>query len=67
MRTKWIKGINLTSRHLGLTYSQVVGALHKTGLGINRKVLFQVATGHHYHFSELIKFTSSVNEPVNQH
>ena len=38
-RALWIQRINAAARLEGFSYSQLMGALHKAGIEINRKVL----------------------------
>ena len=38
-RALWIQRINAAARLDGMSYSQLMGALHKAGIEINRKVL----------------------------
>ena len=38
-RALWIQRINAAARLEGLSYSQLMGALHKAGIEMNRKVL----------------------------
>lgn len=42
-RALWIQRINAAARLEGLSYSQLMGALHKAGIVINRKVLADLA------------------------
>ena len=42
-RALWIQRINAAARLEGLSYSQLMGALKKTGIEINRKVLADLA------------------------
>ena len=42
-RSLWIQRINAGARELGLTYSQFMGKLNKTEIGLNRKVLADLA------------------------
>ena len=42
-RALWIQRINAAARIEGLSYSQLMGALHKAGIEINRKVLADLA------------------------
>jgi large subunit ribosomal protein L20 len=43
MRRLWISRINAASRSQGLTYSQFMDGLRKSGVEINRKVLADMA------------------------
>ncbi len=42
-RALWIQRINAAARLEGMSYSQLMGALHKAGIVINRKVLADLA------------------------
>ena len=42
-RALWIQRINAAARLEGLSYSKLMGALHKAGIEINRKVLDDLA------------------------
>jgi large subunit ribosomal protein L20 len=42
-RSLWIMRINAAVRDLGMTYSQFIGAMNKLQLGLDRKVLADIA------------------------
>lgn len=42
-RALWIQRINAAARQYGLNYSQLMGALNAQGVGLNRKVLADLA------------------------
>jgi large subunit ribosomal protein L20 len=42
-RGLWIQRINAAARLEGLSYSRLMGAIHKSGIEINRKVLADLA------------------------
>ena len=42
-RALWIQRINAAARQYEMSYSQLMGALHKAGIEINRKVLADLA------------------------
>jgi large subunit ribosomal protein L20 len=42
-RALWIQRINAASRQHGLSYSQFIGKLNKSGINLNRKVLADLA------------------------
>lgn len=42
-RALWIQRINAGARLEGMSYSRLMGALHKSGIEINRKVLADLA------------------------
>lgn len=45
-RSLWIQRINAGVREHGMSYSQFMGALNKSGLQLNRKVLADLAMNH---------------------
>jgi large subunit ribosomal protein L20 len=45
-RGLWIQRINAGVRPYGLSYSQFMGKLHKSGIELNRKVLADLAMNH---------------------
>src|SRR4028119_74424 len=45
-RGLWIQRINAGAREHGLSYSQFMGKLHKSGIELNRKVLADLAMNH---------------------
>ncbi|MGQ9746322.1 MAG: 50S ribosomal protein L20 [Candidatus Caldatribacteriaceae bacterium] len=54
-RKLWIIRINAFVRSQGMSYSQLIGALKKAGIQLNRKVLANLAIESPETFSELIK------------
>lgn len=42
-RALWIQRINAAAREHGMSYSQLMGALHKNEINLNRKVLADLA------------------------
>jgi large subunit ribosomal protein L20 len=42
-RSLWIQRINAAARGLGVSYSKFMGALTKTGVELNRKMLAEIA------------------------
>ena len=52
-RALWIQRINAAARMEGMSYSQLMGALHKAGIEINRKVLADLAMNHPEAFKAL--------------
>ncbi len=42
-RALWIQRINAAARLEGMSYSKLMGALHKAGIEMNRKVLADLA------------------------
>ncbi|MDR1562792.1 MAG: 50S ribosomal protein L20 [Dysgonamonadaceae bacterium] len=53
-RALWIQRINAAARLEGLSYSQLMGALHKAGVEINRKVLADLALNHPEAFQAIV-------------
>ena len=54
-RALWIQRINAGARQEGLSYSQLMGALHKAGIEINRKVLADLAMNHPEAFKAIVE------------
>ena len=42
-RALWIQRINAAARLEGMSYSKLMGAIHKAGININRKALADLA------------------------
>ena len=55
MRRLWISRINAASRAQGLTYGQFIYGLKKSGVGINRKMLAEMAVREPEAFIKLVK------------
>ena len=53
-RALWIQRINAAARLEGLSYSQLMGALHKAGIEINRKVLADLAMNNPQAFKVIV-------------
>ena len=53
-RALWIQRINAAARLEGLSYSQLMGGLHKAGLEINRKVLADLAVNNPQAFKAIV-------------
>ena len=54
-RRLWIMRINAASRSHGLAYSRLIGGLKKANVGVNRKMLAQIAIEDPQGFSELVE------------
>ena len=54
-RALWIQRINAAVRQYGMTYSQVMGALAKNNVGLNRKVLADLAMNNPQAFEAIVK------------
>ncbi len=52
-RSLWIVRINAAARESGLTYSQLINGLKKAGIGLDRKVLADIAYHDPHAFNEL--------------
>ena len=53
-RALWIQRINAAARMEGMTYSTLMGALHKAGIEINRKVLADLAVNNPAAFKAIV-------------
>ena len=53
-RALWIQRINVAARAEGMSYSRLMGALHKAGIEINRKVLADLALNHPEAFTAIV-------------
>ena len=53
-RALWIQRINAAARMDNLSYSQLMGALHKAGIEINRKVLADLAMNNPEAFKAIV-------------
>ena len=53
-RALWIQRITAAARLEGLSYSQLMGALHKAGIEINRKVLAALAVNNPEAFKAIV-------------
>ena len=54
-RALWIQRINAAARLQGLSYSQLMGGLHKAGIEINRKVLADLAVNNPQAFKAIVE------------
>ena len=54
MRRLWILRVNAASRAQGLTYSRFIDGLKKSGVGINRKILADMAVREPDVFANLV-------------
>jgi len=53
-RALWIQRINAAARMQEMSYSQLMGALHKAGIEINRKVLADLAMNNPEAFKAIV-------------
>ena len=54
-RSLWIQRINAGARLHGLSYSEFMGKIKKSGIGLNRKVLADLAMNHPKAFEAVVK------------
>ena len=54
-RALWIQRINAAARLEGMSYSKLMGGLHKAGIETNRKVLADLAVNHPEAFKDVYK------------
>lgn len=54
-RALWIQRINAGARLNGLSYSKLMGMLHKAGIEMNRKVLAELAMNHPEAFAAIVE------------
>jgi len=54
-RKLWIQRINAAVRQYGLSYSEFMGKLNKSGVELNRKVLADLALNNPKAFEEVVK------------
>ena len=53
-RALWIQRVNAAARLEGMSYSQLMGALHKAGIEINRKTLANLAMNNQEAFKAIV-------------
>ena len=53
-RRLWIIRINAASREYGLSYSKLMGGLHKAGIDLDRKMLAEMAVNDPTAFSKVV-------------
>jgi large subunit ribosomal protein L20 len=54
-RALWIQRINAGARQFGMSYSELMGKLNKSGVELNRKVLADLAMNHPQAFEAVVK------------
>jgi len=54
-RALWIQRINAGARQYGISYSQLMGKLNAAGIGLNRKVLADLAMNHPEAFRAVVE------------
>ena len=60
-RRLWITRINAAARQHGLSYSQLAGKLKKAGVGLNRKMLAQLAIIDPSAFAKVVEIAKQAN------
>jgi large subunit ribosomal protein L20 len=55
MRRLWIIRINAAARMHGVTYSKLIHAIHTANIGVDRKILAEMAVNDEAAFSALVK------------
>lgn len=55
-RTLWIIRLNAAVRELGLTYSHFIQLLHTKKVGLDRKILSQIAVEHPKIFKKIVEY-----------
>src|SRR5215813_7293471 len=55
MRSLWITRINAAARIFGISYSQLMHALHVANIEVDRKILAEMAVNDHAAFAALVK------------
>ncbi len=58
-RSLWIARINAAARLNHVSYSRLITGLEKKKVGINRKVLADLAVNHPQAFAEVVKFATA--------
>jgi large subunit ribosomal protein L20 len=53
-RGLWIQRINAAARTLGISYSKLMGKLGKDGVGLNRKMLAEIAISDPVAFQKIV-------------
>jgi large subunit ribosomal protein L20 len=62
-RSLWIVRINAAVRVAGMTYSQFMNGLRKAGVGLDRKVLAEMAYAHDENFDKLVEQAKRFTAP----
>ena len=53
-RALWIQRINAAARQYGMSYSEFIGKINKSGIELNRKTLADLAMNHPKAFEEIV-------------
>jgi large subunit ribosomal protein L20 len=62
-RRLWVSRINAAARARGLTYSELMARLQKSNIGINRKMLAEMAVKDPEGFAALVAFVTDTDSP----
>ncbi len=54
-RRLWIVRIGAACKALGISYSKFIGGLRKKGIGLDRKILAEMAVNHPQDFAQLVE------------
>ncbi len=54
-RELWIARINAAAREAGISYSRLIGAMYAAGIGLNRKILADMAVNDPAAFASLVE------------
>ena len=60
-RRIWITRINAAARIEGITYSRLINKLNTAKIGLNRKILAQIAVLDNSTFSKILNFEATTN------
>jgi large subunit ribosomal protein L20 len=55
IRGLWITRINAAARENGITYAQLIAGMKKNSIGVNRKVLAELAVSEPKAFTDIVK------------
>lgn len=58
LRALWITRINAAARENGTTYAQLMAGMKKNSIGVNRKMLSELAVSEPQAFTEVVKAAS---------
>ena len=58
IRSLWISRINAASRELGISYSKLINGLNNKNIGLNRKILSQIAVEDAPTFKKIAELSS---------
>ena len=68
LRTLWIQRLGAAAREYGLTYGKLVSGLKKSKIGINRKLLADIAVQDPNTFGEIVeKIDGGITRKITEH